>query len=286
MNHIKTMLRQEKVLVSTGIAGFLAGIFCLIYIVFRGGSIVPPEGDILRAVSFDFAIGLFALTTAFLMPFANFSRISGHVFRFSVLITFLISILIETTQHFRGIDPRFSSSTAPFDITLGSMFGLNAILIILTYLFFTWQIFRPSTIKLSPNMVVAIRYGMLSVLLSFAVGFWITSLGSRFTGMDGNIIWLHGLGFHGVQLIPILAWLLGKSHLQDQTQKSLIHVTGFLWSIVLLSIGIQTYNGQSVFELSPIMLVGWISAAVYVILLSYVVSLVPKKKDLNLKKTG
>ncbi|NDI36061.1 hypothetical protein [Chengkuizengella sediminis] len=282
MNDQIRSFRNEKILLSTGMAGFITGLFCFIYIVYQGGSIVPPEGDIFKAISFNFAIGLFAFTTAFLMPFVNFSKGKGNIFRFSVLITFLIAIFIETFQNMRGIDPRFTSSTEPLDQIVGSMFGLDAMLIILTYLFFTWQVFRPSTLRFSPNLGLGIRYGMLSTLVSFAAGIWISTLSSRYTGIDGNIIWLHGLGFHGVQLIPFMVWLLGKSRIHDQ--KSLIHVTGILWLIIILSIGVQTYVSQSIFELSPIMITAYISTILCFILISYVLyHVLQVKKDVDFK---
>ncbi|NBI29911.1 hypothetical protein [Chengkuizengella marina] len=283
MNDEIRSFKNEKMLFSTGMVGFIAGLFCMSYYFYQGSSIVPPEGDIFKAVSFNFAIGLFALTTAFLMPFVNFSKVKGNLFRFSVFLTFVIAIFLETFQNIRGVDPRFSASTESFDQILGSVFGLDAMLIILTYLFFTWQVFRPSTLFFSSNMVLGIRYGMLSTLVSFAAGIWISELSSRYTGEDGNIIWLHGLGFHGVQLIPIMAWLLGKSRIHNQ--KSLIHVTGLLWLIVNLSVGIQTYVGKSIFELSPVMSTGYIASILCFILISYVLfHVLLDKKGADFKK--
>jgi hypothetical protein len=171
-------------------------------------------------------------------------------FRWSYIVLALYSYGAETIQNFRGVNPRFVKDGTALDVGVGSGFALVAMLLVLYYLFLAIQYFRRKTYKHRPELVVGIRYAMIAVMLSFAAGIWISVNQSRLTGLSGNIIWLHGLGFHALQVMPLVAWLAERSSLTSPVRTRLIHLTGIAYLLGLTAIGCQTLLGHSILEWS------------------------------------
>jgi hypothetical protein len=171
-------------------------------------------------------------------------------FRWSYIVLALYSYGIETIQNFRGVNPRFVENGSPADAAFAMIFGLVALLLVVYYLVFAVHFFRPKARQNRPELILGIRYAMIAVMISFAAGIWISVTQSRFTGMDGNIIWLHGLGFHALQAIPLVAWLSERSGLAPGVRRRFIHVAGVSYLLGLLAVGWQTAIGRSVLELS------------------------------------
>ncbi|EST53625.1 membrane protein [Brevibacillus panacihumi W25] len=247
----------ERGLVLTGLLAFLLAGICAVWVLLYGAS-VGSEGDVSKAFSFNAALGIFLLSTAAISPFSGMSRISRTVFRWSYILLALYSYFAENVQNFRGVDPRFHSNGSPFDYVVSNTFAFVALLLVLFYLFFGLSFFRKKAYNLHPELVLGIRYSMIAVLLSMAGGVWISFLQSRYTGPDGNIIWLHGIGFHALQVIPVAA-LLAKHALSAQLRSRWIHLTGLLYLLGLIAVGWQTYLGLSVLELSLFPLLAWAS---------------------------
>lgn len=247
VNHL--VIFEERKMFLTGVLGILLGALCMVTILFTGASI-PPEGDLYKAVSFNIAIGTFIMTTAILLKYVDFTKGKRRFFRWMLIICTLYSYGVETIQHMRGINPRFTQAGGIHDQIFGGLFGLISLLIIILYIVLAISIFKPIDKNLSPLMTIALRYGILSTLIAFASGIWMIVLQGRFTGIDGNIIWLHGLGFHGLQVIPLNAWLTMRSTYSKAKRSRVIHVTGLSWNLALIMLGIQTALGKAVFDLS------------------------------------
>ncbi|MFD0695593.1 hypothetical protein ACFQZT_15950 [Paenibacillus sp. GCM10027628] len=248
------LFEGEKWLVLTGLLGFLLAGICAVWVLLYGGP-VSPKGNVLNACSFDAAIGIFLLSTAAITPLTAMGPKGRAFFRWSYILLALYSYLAETVQNFRGVNPRFVNGGAPFDVAVGSIFAFVALLLILCYLFLAIQYFRKKAYKLRPELVVGIRYAMVAIMISFAAGIWISFNQGRTVGLHGNIIWLHGLGFHALQAIPFVGWLAERASL---TRSRLIHITGCTYLLGLAAIGWQTILGRSILEWSalPVLAVG------------------------------
>ncbi|MBB3112227.1 hypothetical protein FHS18_004313 [Paenibacillus phyllosphaerae] len=173
-----------------------------------------------------------------------------NLFSWSYIALSLYAYFAETVQNFRGIDPRFVENGSAFDMTVGTLFATVAMLLIVLYLPFASYFFRAKTYRANPEMVLSARYAIIAILLSFAAGIWISMNTGRFTGSGGNIIWLHGLGFHALQAIPIVAWLTKSTALPLAIRQRYVHITGVLYIAGLLAIGWQTVLGQPILEWS------------------------------------
>jgi hypothetical protein len=162
----------------------------------------------------------------------------------------LYSYSAETIQNFRGVNPRFVKDGSPLDTAVGSGFALVALLLVLFYLFLAISFFRRKAYVRQPEMIVGIRYSMIAVMISFAAGIWISINTGRFVGLHGNIIWLHGLGFHALQAVPLVAWLTERTPIRPEARKSWVHLTGISYLLGLVAIGWQTLLGLSIMEWS------------------------------------
>lgn len=244
------MFEGEKWLVGTALLGFLLAAVCGIRVLLAG-ELVAPDGNLANAFSFNAALGIFLLSTAAISPYSGLGRRGRSVFRWSYIVIALYAYGAETIQNFRGVNPRFAQSGA-VDIWIGAGFGFAALLLVLFYVFFAVSFFRRQTSINRPELTLGIRYSMIAVMLSFAAGIWISVMQSRFTGSHGNIIWLHGLGFHALQAIPLVAWLTEHTNGSPAARKRLIHLTGISFLAGLAGVAWQTFLGQSVWEWSSL----------------------------------
>ncbi|MCJ8011843.1 hypothetical protein MUG84_08825 [Paenibacillus sp. KQZ6P-2] len=243
------LFEGEKWLVLTSILGFLLSAFCGLWVVVFGKD-VAPSGNILNAFSFNAAIGIFLLSTAAILPYSGLGRKSKAFIRYPYIALTLYAYAAETVQNFRGVNPRFVRGGSPFDVAVGSIFAFVALLLILFYLVPAIAYFRSKVYRIHPELVTGIRYAMLAVILSFAAGIWISTNQGRVVGLHGNIIWLHGLGFHALQAVPLVAWLAVHSSLSRASRIRMIHLTGISYILGLLAIGWQTVLGHAILEWS------------------------------------
>lgn len=243
------LFQEEKWLALTGLLGFvLAGVCGVWTLVF--GAEVSPGGDVSKAFSFNAAMGIFLLTTAMLSPLSAMGKKGRFVFRWSYIPLVLYSYGAETIQNFRGVNPRFVENGSFFDETVASGFALVALLLVIVYLFLAVQYFRRKAYRQHPTMVLGIRYAMIAVFFSFAGGIWISvNLGSS-VGLDGNMIWFHGLGFHALQAVPLVAWISERTSISLSARRKCVHVTGVSYLLGLTAIGYQTLLGYSLSEWS------------------------------------
>ncbi|MDR0271458.1 hypothetical protein [Paenibacillus sp.] len=245
------LFKGEKWLVLTSILGFFLAAFCGLWVVVFGKD-VAPGGNVLNAFSFNAAIGIFLLSTAAILPYSGLGRRGRAFIRYPYIILTLYAYAAETVQNFRGMNPRFPKEGSPFDVTVGMIFGVVALLLVVFYLVLAIMYFRPKVYQTQPEIITGIRYAMVAVMLSFAAGIWISMIQSRMVGLHGNIIWLHGLGFHALQAVPLVAWLAARSSLSAASRIRMIHLTGISYILGLLAIGWQTVLGHTVLEWSSL----------------------------------
>ncbi|MBD3920341.1 hypothetical protein H8B09_16385 [Paenibacillus sp. PR3] len=243
------LFEKEKSLVLTGLLGFVLAALCGVWTLINGGE-VTPDGDVSKAFSFNAALGMFILSTAAIMPFSALGERSRSWFRRVYIGLAMYSYGAETIQNFRGVNPRFVESDSAFDQTVGNIFTFVALFLVLFYLFLGIQFFRAKAYRLRPELTLGIRYAMIAVVISFAAGVWISANQGRYTGVDGNIIWLHGLGFHALQAVPLVALLAERINAKASARHALIHTAGIAFLLGLIAIGWQTNNGHSIMEWS------------------------------------
>lgn len=256
MNGNTKWFEGEKALVLTALLGFALAAFCGGWTLLFGGEI-GAEGDVSKAFSFNAALGVFLLSTAAVAPYSALRPRGRAFFRWGYIMLALYSYFAETVQHFRGVNPRFVEGGSAFDAAVGFIFATVAMLLILFYIAFAVSFFVPKAYAKAPLLVLSVRYAMAAVVVSFAAGLWISVNGGQHIGSTGNIIWLHGLGFHAMQALPFAAWLAGRKAVSRPSGLARIHVTGIAFILGLIAIGWQTALGHAILEWSALPLIAF-----------------------------
>lgn len=245
------LFAEEKLLVIVSLVGFALAAGIAVYIGMYG-SIILPEGDVERAFSFDAALAIFTLSIAAILPVSGLSPRKRVGVRWFFIPAALYAYAIETIQHFRGINPRFSQVGTVADTIANSLFGLDALLIVIVTALLAIPYFRIRQPNERPLLVLGIRYAFLSTMIAFAAGIWMIALQSRYIGEAGNLIVLHGIGFHALQALPLLGWLSERARTDEKRARRLIQTGSIAWMLSIILIGTQTALGHTVFELTTL----------------------------------
>ncbi|WP_214627853.1 hypothetical protein [Paenibacillus agaridevorans] len=251
-NHgVISWFRLEKGMLATGLLGLVLAIACACWALIAGPE-RPPEGDLWKAFSFNAALGVFLISTAAIMPLSGMKRKTLAFFRMTYIALALYSYFAETVQNVRGVNPRFPVNGTTFDEIAAGIFTLVALLLVVFYVIFAVGYWRRSAYDRNPELVLGIRYAMLSVMVSFAGGIAISVNSSRFLGAEGNLIWLHGLGFHAIQALPFIAWLAAGTMYAHASRRMLVHISGIAFFLGLMAMGWQTLLGRGLLEWSAL----------------------------------
>ena len=251
-------LAKEPRIAWLGLLGILLGSFCALIGLVRGFA-VPPEGNLWEAATFNGAVGVFHMTQAMLAPEAGFSEQGQRRWGTALIISTLYAYGIETVQAFRGLDPRFSVVAGVPDQILGGVFFLDAVFIMVLFLFLAWRFFRSS----ANPFRVAVRYAAAACVVSFGVGIWMSVFQGRAVGVEGNLLPIHAAGFHGLQAVPLVALILRWADVKPSVAKRWVHLAGIAWGGLCVAVLWQAVSGGAPFALSPatmaaaIFLAGW-----------------------------
>lgn len=241
-------LAKERAMFRSGVLGIFLGIVGLIVMGIHG-PIIEPEGLLKKAISFDIALGIYVLTLLLFMPLAGFSARGLRRWRGWHVGLVLLAYCFENIQIARGLDPRFSTHGSPADQILGGVFFLQANGLVVLFIILAVKIFRNKAPS-NPLLLMATRYAFAATLIAFAAGEWMSFAGGPLTGAAGNIMALHAMGFHGLQAIPLIALFLSWAGESEKQGRPWVQIAGLTWFAASVVIGLQTYLGHSLFELS------------------------------------
>jgi hypothetical protein len=240
--------REERGVTAVALGGIALGILTLVVAMVRG-PIVPPEGDLMKPATFDLAVGIFLLTLVPWLPVSGFTGAARRRWRRWMIGLGLYAFAIETIQQFRGIDPRFSRAE-PASQLLGLLFFFTALGITTLAVALAARAFDRRTTGRRGLLVLAARWAAASMLIGFLAGIWLSANQGRFVGEAGNLLPLHAAGFHAVQAIPLVAWLLAWSAVPVGTAPRWVNIAGAAWAATCIAIWWRTASGRAVTDLS------------------------------------
>jgi hypothetical protein len=265
MRQILSTFREERGLTTVALLGMGLGLLTLVVAAIRG-PIVEPEGDLMKPATFDLAVGIFTLSLIPWLPISGFSVAARRRWRRWMIGLGLYAFAIETIQQFRGIDPRFSQAE-PASQLPGLLFFFVALGITTLAIALAARAFETPTSGTRGLLVLAARWAAASMLIGFLAGIWLSANNGRVVGQAGNLLPLHAAGFHALQAIPFVAWLLAWSTLSDATARRWVNIAGAAWAATCVAIWWQTASGRAVTDFSgagiapPILLGVWALAA-------------------------
>jgi hypothetical protein len=247
---LRTQVLREPVMLAGAALGFaLAGIAAVVLLVH--GPTVGAEGHVDRAMTFNFAVALYFLTLAIVVPLAKMSPRAHRRWALANAINFPVFYAIENVQVYRGVDPRFTEVGSPLDEAIGGFFGLLAIVTIVLFIIVAVRWFRRAPTDARDHLLLlGARYGAAGVGVAFAAGIGMSALSGSAVGDQGDLLLVHALGFHALQAIPLVGWLAG---VEAGTGRAAfrVHLAGAAWLLATVAVGYQATSGNASFEASP-----------------------------------
>jgi hypothetical protein len=135
----------------------------------------------------------------------------------------------------------------PLDQAAGGVFFLVALAIMLCFTILAVKYLRaPAT-----PLAVAVRYGATASRGAFGVGIWMSVVTrGRVVPDAGNLLVVHALGLHGLQMVPGVALLLRWADTAQSVARRRVHLAGLVWVTAWLAVAWQSGSGRSIGELS------------------------------------
>lgn len=184
----------------------------------------------LKPVKFELSILIFNLTVGWLLLRLALPPASAKIISSVVALAMLVEISAITVQAARGLPSHYNVST-PGN---AAIFGAMAVAIVFNTLAIAWLCFlsfRPQD-HLPPAVAWGIRLGIVLFLLASLQGFQIIgnqghTVGAgdggpglpflRWSTRAGDLRVAHFIGIHGLQLLPLLGYLVSARHREEGT---------------------------------------------------------------------
>ena len=176
----------------------LAGLFHVGVFLSDGG---PWEGPLSwrKPIVFGLSFGVTVATLAWVLGFLHPRRAVAWVVVGVLAVASVGEVALISLQTWRGVPSHFNNST-PFDETVFSLMGmLVTVLVVLTVLVTVWSFFR---LDAPAGLALAIRAGLVLMLVGQAVGVQMILEGGNTFGTAGALKVPHALTLHAVQVLP------------------------------------------------------------------------------------
>jgi hypothetical protein len=161
-------------------------------------------------------------------------------------------------QRWRGVASHFNNDTTLDGLLFGVMGGV-AVTVAATVILAT-TVLAFTVMRATPSMALAIRAGLLILLVAQAVGGWMIQHGVEASGQGlrtglttfgaaGVMKVPHAVAMHGIQVLSVLAWLLSFAALGERRRLVLVRAAA-LGYVTLVAVSVmQTAAGVAPFDL-------------------------------------
>jgi hypothetical protein len=233
---------------TTARVAYLCGLLLILSGLVHFGVLIGTGGSWQGPLSFrkPGAFGLsFGLTLITLTWVSQFVRLGARTRRL-LIAAFTAACLVETAlvsmQAWRGVPSHFNVAT-PFDARIAGSLAIGGFVLVLVILALAIASFRRN--DATPiSMMIAIRAGFVALVLAQSVGATMIAKGMTLvrTGhpqlayaTGGSLKPIHAVTMHGIQLLPVFAFLLSYANLTER-QRSIIVLAAAAGYLVLVSI--------------------------------------------------
>jgi hypothetical protein len=219
------------------LSGLVHGV---VYLVDGGPWVGPVSWR--KPIVFGLSFGITLATLTWFMSFLRLRRWLGWlvlgVFAFaSVGEVFLISL-----QKWRGVESHFNEDTG-FDGVVFSLMGMLVGLVALVSAAVTIRAF--ARLDAPPSLALAVRLGLVLMLVSQAVGVQMIVEGGNTFGDAGALKVPHAFTLHAVQVLPALALLLlASSEFTERRRMKILSLGAVGYTALIASTIAQTYAGR------------------------------------------
>lgn len=227
----------------------LSGVFHVVVYLVDGG---PWGGPISwrKPVVFGLSFGIALVTLSWIMGLLRPRRAIGWVVLGTLSVASVGEVALISMQKWRGVESHFNEAT-PFDGMVFSLMGSLVSLIGLMIVVITvWSFVR---IDAPPSLTLAVRAGLVLMLVSQVVGVQMIVEGGNTFGAEGALKVPHAFTLHAVQVLPALALLLLASPEHTERRRIEILSLGAVgYAALIASTMTQAYAGRSPFDLAAL----------------------------------
>ncbi|MTD58707.1 hypothetical protein [Amycolatopsis pithecellobii] len=229
----------ERAAYRVGAVLFASGLVHLVVLVASGTSWEGPL-SYRKAMTFGLSFGLTLATLAWATSFLRINEKTRTALLGAFTVVSVVEVALVTMQVWRGVPSHFNFET-PFDSFVSMTLALGGAVIIVTVLGFTIAALR-STSGLSPSMLLALRFGLVTLIAALAVGAVMIADGvslSRGGHLElayttaGALKPVHFVAMHAILVIPALAWLLRFTTWTERKRTRVIAATAALYAVVI-----------------------------------------------------
>ena len=223
----------------------LSGIFHLGVYVVDGGAWEGPLSW-RKPVVFGLSFSITLATVAWVMSFIRPSRRWGWILVGVYSVAGVLEVALISMQTWRGVASHFNEDTA-FDgavfSAMGMLVSIIALITVVIAVLALWKLDAP------PSLALAIRLGLLLMLVSQAVGVQMIVEGGNTFGAEGALKVPHAFTLHVAQVLPALAILLLVSDSTEQRRVRIVGMAAVGYGLVIASVGLQAYAGRAPLDL-------------------------------------
>jgi hypothetical protein len=250
-----------------GGALILVGIGHLLAWLVVGGAWAGPV-SFRKPTTFGISFGLTTVTVAWVAGQLRISDRTGWLLLVPLAVADTTEVIWVSLQRWRGVAAHFNDDTT-LDNLLFVLMGGVAVAVAATVILVV-AVLSFTSMRAAPSMALAIRAGLLILLVAQVVGGWMIQHGLGLAeqgatdglttfGAAGVMKVPHAVGIHGIQVLPALAWLLSFAALPEQRRVGLVRVAvvGYV-ALVVVSV-LQTASGVAPFD------VGVVAALLYLL---------------------
>jgi hypothetical protein len=260
--------RVERVAYVVGLALFVSGLVHVGVLLVTGWTWIGPV-SLRKAATFGLSFGITLPSVAWATSYLRLPA------RGLVLGVFIATCVVETVlismQAWRGVPSHFNFET-PFDTAVSTTLALGGGVIVLVGVVCTLAAFAGAG-GLAPSMALAVRTGLVVLLVAFATGAVMVARGvvearggqaQLAYDSAGSLKPLHAVAMHVVLVLPGLAWLLAHTSWAEARRLRLVWVAVVADAVLTAVVGYEAFAGIP--PLTPPLVLGVLSVAALVVL--------------------
>ena len=260
--------RVERVAYVVGLVLFVSGLVHVGILLVTGWTWIGPV-SLRKAATFGLSFGLTLPSVAWATSYLRLPA------RGLVLGVFIATCVVETVlismQAWRGVPSHFNFAT-PFDTAVSTTLALGGGVIVLVGVVCTLAAFAGAG-GLAPSMALAVRTGLVVLLVAFATGAVMVARGvvearggqaQLAYDTAGSLKPLHAVAMHVVLVLPALAWLLAHTSWPEARRLRLVWVAVVADAVLTAVVGYEAFAGIP--PLTPPLMLGALSAAALIVL--------------------
>jgi hypothetical protein len=260
--------RVERVAYVVGLVLFVSGLVHVGILLVTGWTWIGPV-SLRKAATFGLSFGLTLPSVAWATSYLRLPA------RGLVLGVFIATCVVETVlismQAWRGVPSHFNFAT-PFDTAVSTTLALGGGVIVLVGVVCTLAAFAGAG-GLAPSMALAVRTGLVVLLVAFATGAVMVARGvvearggqaQLAYDTAGSLKPLHAVAMHVVLVLPALAWLLAHTSWAEARRLRLVWVAVVADAVLTAVVGYEAFVGIP--PLTPPLVLGALSVAALIVL--------------------